>query len=188
MASTDHTSSIQSVNALLVIDIQENLLNPSSFIHIDTSNMDQFLSNLNDVIREFETTGNHILYVINEWTNPFINFFTKNVCKKGGKGVGIDRRLDIVNNNIFSKSTGNALTNISLLEYLQTHPITNVYVMGLQAEFCIKATVEGLLEEKFNVLVIKDALGFKNSKKHNRIMKHFKNRNAKLIETKDVKL
>ena len=190
MITTNNSSSLiqeKSVNALLVIDIQENLLNPASVIHIDTTNIELFLSNLNHVIKEFEMKKNHIFYIINEWSNPIWNFFTKNVCKKGGKGVGIDNRLNVVNDNIFSKSKANSLSNKSLLANLKANNITNVYVMGLQAEYCVKATVNGLLKEKFNVVVVKDALGSVNTTKYNKTINYFERKDIKLIETKNIK-
>ena len=148
--------------ALLVIDVQENLVNPNSKIHIDTSGIDLFFHNLNKSISQFDDNKDLVIYVVNEWTSPFMNWATGNVCKKGSAGVGLDKRLLIVNDKIYSKSKSNALSNKDLLKNLRDNKITDVYVMGLLAEGCVKATVKGLIKEKFNVLVIEDALGSKN--------------------------
>ena len=58
--------------ALLVIDIQENLVNPDSKIHMDTTNIDRFLRNVNHSIEVFENSGLPVFYITNEWTNLFI--------------------------------------------------------------------------------------------------------------------
>ena len=59
--------------------------------------------------------------------------------------------------------------------------------MGLQAEYCVKATVNGLLKEKFNVIVVKDALGSVKTTKYNKTINYFERKDIKLIETKNIK-
>jgi len=43
--------------ALLVIDIQENLVNPDLRMHIDVTNINQFFKNVNRTIELFEKSG-----------------------------------------------------------------------------------------------------------------------------------
>ena len=105
--------------ALLVIDIQENLLNPDSRIHIDITNIDQFFRNVNHTIDLFENSGLPVLYITNEWTNFLLNWITGNVCKKGGKGVGPDPRLRRVNMKLYRKSTKSAFINTEVLKDLR---------------------------------------------------------------------
>lgn len=174
--------------ALLVIDVQENLVNPNSKFHIDTTDVDTFFSNLNESISWFNNKKDLVLYVVNEWTNPLINLVTSNTCKKGGKGVGIDKKLLMVNNDIYSKSKPNSLTNKNLLLRLRKNDIKDVYVMGLLAEGCVKATVKGLIKEHFNVTVIVDALGSKNDKNKLKVIDYLHKNGIKTIETKELKL
>lgn len=68
--------------ALLVIDVQENLVNPNSAIHIDTAGINIFFDNLNRNIANFNNKGELVLYVVNEWDNIFVNLATRDVCKK----------------------------------------------------------------------------------------------------------
>src|SRR4029078_8731295 len=77
--------------ALLVIDVQENLLDTRSRIHMDPSAISSFIRNLNRSIGFFEANFLPVMYGVNEWTNPMLNLVTGNVCKKGGKGTGIDK-------------------------------------------------------------------------------------------------
>jgi len=172
--------------ALLVIDIQENLVNQNSKIHIDTSGIDLFFQNLNRSITQFNNNKDLVIYVVNEWTNPLMNRFTGDVCKKGGIGVGLDKRLVLVNDKIYSKSKSNALTNTDLLKYLRDNNISEVYVMGLLAEGCVKATVQGLMKEKFTVIVIEDALGSKSNTNKSKVIDYFKKNNIKTIKTKEI--
>ena len=115
-----------------------------------------------------------------------MNWITGNVCKKGGIGVGLDKRLILVNDKIYSKSKSNALTNKDLLKCLRDNNISEVNVMGLLAEGCVKATVQGLIKENFNVIVIEDALGSKSNTNKSRVINYFHKNNIKTIKTKEI--
>jgi len=176
---------IQNRKALLVIDVQENLVNPNSKIHIDPIGIDLFFDNVNKAVSRFNNNEDDVIYVVNEWTNPIQNWMTGNVCKKGGKGIGLDKRLMIINDKIYSKSKPNSLTNKNLLKYLKENEISDIYVAGLLAEGCVKATVKGLKSEKINVFVIEDALGSKSQKNKNAVLDYFDKhdiRRVKVIE------
>ncbi len=172
----------QNVNrALLVIDVQGNLLNPKSAMHIDTSGINTFISNVNNAVLTNKIKGNPVLYVVNEWTNPVMNFFTGNTCKKGAAGVGLDKRLLIAGNKIYSKSKPNALTNKDLYKFLTDNKITEVCIVGLMAEGCVKATAMGLKSHNFDVVVIENALGSKSLNKKNKIINYFHKHNIIII-------
>ncbi|HET7003798.1 MAG TPA: isochorismatase family cysteine hydrolase [Puia sp.] len=167
--------------ALLVIDIQENLVNPGSKIHIDTTNIDQFFKNVNHTIDLFENSGLPVLYITNEWSNFLMNWITGNVCKKGGKGVGPDPRLKRVNMELYRKSTKSAFVNQQLLKVLRGWKVSEIFVVGLFAEHCVKATVTDALKKDFNVTVITDALGSKNGKKLRRSLEYYRRNGVTLV-------
>ena len=172
-----------SKKALLVLDVQENLVDPESRLHIDYSNLDVFFMNLNSSIELFNEMEDLVIYIINEWSNPVVNLFTGNACKKGGEGVGLDKRLKVVNDILYSKSRPNALTNEALLDFLRVNEITEVFVAGLFAEACVKATSEGLLKENFRVSVIGDALGSKNEDEKAKTIEYFEGIGIKVVNS-----
>ena len=151
--------------ALLVIDVQENLLDTRSRIHMDPSAISSFIRNLNRSIGFFEANFLPVMYVVNEWTNPMLNLVTGNVCKKGGKGTGIDKRVNRVNGMVYSKSRMSALTNKELSLFLKENSISEVYITGLLAEACIKETTMNAIKNNYNAVIIEDAIGSKNTKK-----------------------
>ena len=167
--------------ALLVIDIQENLLNPDSKIHMDTTNIDRFLRNVNHSIEVFENSGWPVFYVTNEWTNYLLNWITGNVCKKGGKGVGPDPRVKRVNMELYRKSVKSAFSNTKLLKDLQDREVSEVFLVGLFAEHCVRGTVIDALKNNFKVTVITDALGSKNEKNLRRSLTYFRDKEVNLV-------
>ena len=172
--------------ALLVIDVQENLLNPDSRLHVDPAAVPFFITQLNNTIKFFKEENTPVLYVVNEWTNPLLNFLTGDVCKKGGKGTGIDKRVDLVSGTIYSKSKMNALSNKGLLQYLRENSITELYITGLFAEACVKGTAKGAISKGFKVIIIEDAVGSKNSLKKFRAMNVCKDIGVKVIRSNQL--
>jgi hypothetical protein len=82
----------ESKQILLVIDMQTNLLMPGKGgLHVDSQQTASLIMNVNRAIQTAESRGIPVCYVLNEWTNPIMNFFTNNVCKKGARGTGVGR-------------------------------------------------------------------------------------------------
>jgi nicotinamidase-related amidase len=183
VASSSLLASAQdnSKKALLVIDVQENLLLPASKMHMDTAAMPGFIENLNNTIDYCTAKGLPALYTINEWTNPLLNAVTGNVCKKGSKGTGIDTRLHLTGDLVYRKSKKSALSCSQLLSYLKQHGISELYITGLFAEYCVKATARDAVKQGFKVWVVKDAVGSKNSTKLSRSMKSCESGGAAVI-------
>jgi nicotinamidase-related amidase len=169
--------------ALLVIDVQENLLDARSRLHMDPVAVYPFISSLNKSIRFFEANYLPVIYIVNEWTNPILNALTGNVCKKGGKGTGIDKKVDRVNGKVYSKSRMNALTNKELSTFLRENAISELYITGLFAEACIKGTTMAAIRNDYKTVLIEDAIGSKNTKKKLASLLYCERKGANIIST-----
>lgn len=169
--------------ALLVIDIQQNLVSPGSRMCMDITNIDQFFKNVNQTIDIFENSGSPVFYITNEWSNFLLNWVTGNVCKKGAKGVGPDPRLKRVNMELYRKSVKSAFGNAKLLKDLQDRNVSEVFLVGLLAEYCVKATMMDALKNNFKVTVITDALGSKNEANMRRSLTYYHSKKVNLVST-----
>ena len=78
------------------------------------------------------------------------------------------------------------MTNKELLKYLQDNNYSEIFVAGLLAEGCVKATVKGLKSEKMNVMVVDDALGSKSKKNKQKVIHYFNKKGIKMISAKDL--
>jgi nicotinamidase-related amidase len=159
LTSTTEFEQTLNKKALLVIDVQENLLDSNSRVHVVPVSIPSFIQNLNKSIEFFERNNMPVIYIVNEWTNPILNMLTGNVCKRGARGTGIDKRVRLVNKMIYKKSKMNALTNKELSKFLKENSISELYIAGLFAEACIKETVKGAIKYDYNVILIEDAVG-----------------------------
>ena len=160
--------------ALLVIDLQENLLNPESRLHVDSSSIESLCSHVNQMIKEYHEQGWPVLYIVNEWTNPLLNLMTGNVVKKGAKGTGIDPRINRVNDTIYSKSVGDALSNKDLLQFLEEHEIQELILTGAFSNECVKKTMQSGLQKGYTVTVVEDATGARSAKAQKQAIQYFR--------------
>ena len=167
--------------ALFIVDVQENLLDSNSRLHVDPVAIPSFIQNLNKSIEFFERNNMPVIYIVNEWTNPILNALTGNVCKKGTKGTGIDKRVRLVNEMVYKKSKMNALTNKELSKFLKENFISELYIAGLFAEACIKETVKGAIKNGYNVILIEDAIGSKSDSKKSKSVSLCKAKGTTLI-------
>ena len=181
ITGTGVTAQSPGKKALLVVDVQENLLDPNSGMHMDPAAIPPFIENLNKSIEFFAENKMPVIYIVNEFTNPFLNLLTSNACKKGAKGTDIDKRVNRVNDLVYRKSKSNALTNRDLSQYLKENAISELYVTGLFAEYCIKATAISAKANNYKVIIIEDAVGSKSAAKKSKAVGHCKSKGVSII-------
>jgi nicotinamidase-related amidase len=168
--------------ALLVIDVQENLLDSTSKLHMEPASIDSFVVNLNKSILFFKENGQPVIYTQNLWTNPILNMLTGNVCKKGAKGTGIDGRVIRANGPVYEKSKMSVLSNKEFVRFLKENSISELYITGLFAEACVQGTAKDAIRKSYKVTIIEDAIGSKTAKKKMRSVGSCVSKGAKTIK------
>jgi nicotinamidase-related amidase len=167
--------------ALLIVDMQENLLDPDSKMHIDVNTIPGVIKKVNDMVIDFERRKMPVFYVVNEFTNPLMNLITRNVCKKGAQGTGLHPLLKRVNQDLYHKSANDAFTNQRLLEELKNSGVTEVCVVGVFAEHCVKATVASAIRHNFRVSVIAGGVGGRSERSREKALKVCLKKGAQII-------
>jgi nicotinamidase-related amidase len=119
------------------------------------------------------------------------------IALKGSHVSAIDKRIEIVAANIFSKSKGDSFSNPGLEAFMIKNRINGLYLTGLDAEYCVYATAKGGLNRGYKVNIITDTIiiGTKNHrdsiiKKTGRTvltLLHLNN-SCKLIDFPDIKM
>ncbi len=123
---------------LVVIDIQEKLA--------PVMNQDAFLVAKENVKRLI--SGFNILDL------PVVA--TQQYTK--GLGDTISELKDLIKNEHIEKMTFSCCGEPTFLEFLNKNNIKNVVITGMETHICVLQTALDLLEEKFNVFVVKDAV------------------------------
>ena len=129
------------MEALLVVDIQPKT--------VKLRKADALMDNWNQVIGSFDPE--HIAYIAN--LRPFA---------RTPKGCPFAEGLNVVSDNIFFKRVPNAFTNTALHEWLEQIGAESVRIIGIDGNWCIKATALGALKNGFRATVLADAVSSNN--------------------------
>ena len=74
-----------------------------------------------------------------------------------------------------------AFSNSELKRYLKGNEIEELYIVGLDGQFCVKETVKGAIKEKYHVNLINNAILFKNESKREEVFESLKEIGANII-------
>lgn len=145
--------------------MQTDLLTPGKGgMKLDSKQIETLVTNVNNNIHLADSLHIPVIYIKNEWTNPFWIYFAGNICKKGEKGTEFDSRLPIVDSLVFSKSVPNSFSNKELVKYLDQNVIKTVFIIGIKTEACAGATTRDSMKRGFQTFIITPALGSNSTK------------------------
>lgn len=141
---------------------------------------------VNKIIGECKKNDIDLIYVKQEFAGviPILltKLFSHGSAIKGTPGAEIDKQLNIVSKNCFSKSMPSSFSNSELKKYLKENEIEELYIVGLDGQFCIKETVKDAIKEKYRVNLINNAILFKNESKREEVFKNLKEIGANIIK------
>ena len=162
--------------------MQKGLLDSSSRIHVQKGSEKKLIENVNKNIKTAHKYNIPVKYIINEWTNPFQNVFTGNVCKKGSESATIDERIIIESNYVYYKSVPNSFSNQPLVEYIHKNAIDTIYLTGIMAEACVYSTATNGIKKGFNIVLIEPAIGSRKINTKNKYIEKAKKKNIQVIK------
>ena len=94
--------------------------------------------------------------------------------------------IDVDSHSAFLDNAQNRSTG--LLEYLNENEVTDVYVMGLATEVCVKLTVLDSVNLGFNTFVITDGCRAVNDENGKKAFKEMADATAILVTSEDIKV
>jgi nicotinamidase-related amidase len=148
--------------ALLVIDVQEDTTGTTAPPLSPYKGKAEYIARLNKAIEAANSKNILIVYVKQEFdglwgkTLSWAVFCGSNI--KGNPGTKVDKRIAMLSNYKFSKPQGDSFANPKLNEFLTGQRVNELYLAGLDPEFCIYATARGALNRGYKVNVITDAI------------------------------
>ncbi|HLD44890.1 MAG TPA: isochorismatase family cysteine hydrolase [bacterium] len=175
--------------ALLIIDLQNDLTDPAGKHPINLQQTDRVITNTNKLINIFNDAGRLIVYIkqIHE-TGPIVSYFTKGALASGTKGAELDSRVLVRGNNILEKKVMDAFSNPELGKILAKHSVNRLYITGLAADQCIDRTTKAALNRKYDVVVIEDAVIASSDQVVSSKRQEFKSLGVSVLKTDELKL
>lgn len=144
-------------SALIVIDMQnDGLIHPKS---ANRGNNDVLIQRVNHCIKMANEQHLPIINVIHTVKNTFLNrlimknrFIAHTEGAKLHHGVFGDMTWDIE----VGKSVGSAFSNPILSAFLKKKSIEHIYIVGLDAKFCVQATAKSAVENGYTTTILTD--------------------------------
>ncbi len=152
--------------ALVIIDIQNDI----------TKNYKEIIGNINTAIDWAVKQDIHIVYIRHENLSAGTRTF-----KPDTRGFELVPDLNLVSENIFTKSKGNALTSEAFAEFVRANEISEFYITGADAVACVKSTVFNLRQEGYNVHVLSDCITSYDKRKIDEMLRYYESKGCEII-------
>jgi len=170
----------QAQNALLVIDIQEATTGEVASNSFYKANSDKLIENINRISKNFIQQNRPVVYIRGEITDPLINLLN-NSYAKGSLGAQFDRRLKIDSEFEVVKNRNDAFSNTNLDQILCNNKVNELYIVGLDAAYCVNKTIEAAQNRNYKINLIQEAVLSESVVKKDSMMMDFKNRDVDII-------
>lgn len=157
--------------ALVIIDIQNDI----------TKNYKEIIGNINSAIDWAVKEGMHVVYIRHENLSDGTRTF-----KPGTKGAELAPDMNIVSDNIFTKSKGNALTSEAFADFVRANEITEFYIAGADAVACVKSTVFNLRQEGYRVHVLSDCITSYDKRKIDEMLFYYESKGCRIITLENL--
>lgn len=148
--------------AVLLMDLQRDFLaGEGARLPVDREGAASVLRTANAILARRALESAIPLFVVNQFpaSARLGNFFRKGAAIAGTPGAALDPRLCATGSvKVISKSSPSAFSNPELQSYLQAHGVKELYVIGVFAEGCVRATVLDARRLGYQVNVIADAV------------------------------
>ena len=173
--------------ALLVVDIQEGTTGDGSKSPFYQEHSDRLIEKINRVSDIFENSNFLILYIRSEISNPLINLLD-NSYAKGSLGTEFDKRLKLDLGLKIVKTGNDSFLNTTLDEILISNRINDLYIVGLDAAYCINITSEAAQNRNYRIHLIKEAILSESEAMKDSMMINFRNRGIEILRIDDVNI
>jgi nicotinamidase-related amidase len=144
------------------MDLQRDFLDRGAGrMPVDASGAQAVLSVANEVLTKRSLADALPILVVNQFpaSARIANFFRKSAAIAGSAGAELDGRLQRSGSEkLISKSSPSAFSNPELEALLRAQGVKDLYVLGVFAEGCVRATAVDAVKRGYRVHVIEDAV------------------------------
>ncbi len=145
--------------ALLVIDVQEDYTGLKGKQPSLYNNVEPQIAAINKLIDKASKSGAKVIYIRQICDDNFLSrLLGGGRAIEGKPGTELDSRISVVSRNDFTKKFSDAFSNPRLDDFLISNQVNEVYLVGLDAAYCVYNTARGALNRGYKVKVVKDAI------------------------------
>lgn len=170
--------------ALLIIDVQEDYTGLKGKRPPLFKNVERQIGTINNLIDHALKSGMEVAYIRQVFDNNVITRYLVGRTVDGLPGTEIDARVKIVNQNDFTKKISDVFSNLRLENFLITNQVDEIYLVGLDAAYCVYYTALGARNRGYKVTVVRDAV--MTRKDMNDVMKLYNQNDIGLTSSREL--
>jgi nicotinamidase-related amidase len=148
--------------AVLLLDLQVDFLDTQEGrMPVGDEGATRVIAAARSVLGGSALPGSIPVAIVNAFprSQTVLNFFRKNAAVVGTPGAAIDPRIDLpAGTPVFTKREGNAFSNPELHAFLQSKSVSQIWVAGVFAEGCVRATALGARALGYDVIAPLEAI------------------------------
>jgi len=169
-------------SALVVIDIQEYTTGVLSVNEVFKQGADDLIQKINRITEKSVEFGIPVIFIRSEISNPLLNLINNSMAV-GSPGSQLDSRLTMVSDYIISKEIRDAFSNPKLDSILIENEISRLFIVGLDAAFCVNSTIEGARNRGYEVAAISDAILSDPDTVKNQMLEEYADKGVEILNT-----
>lgn len=138
---------------LLIIDMQEDYTGENRNRKRFPYDIEPLIDNVNNRIDSY--SREHIVYIKNQffWESP-------------KREKSLSKGMNVVSNQIFTKRNNNSFKNIEFANFLREKNVTELEIIGIDGNYCVKATAIAASKAGYEVVLNKNCIGIADAKKY----------------------
>ncbi|KEO71810.1 isochorismatase family cysteine hydrolase [Anditalea andensis] len=172
--------------ALLVVDIQEGTTGDVSRNSYYRKHSEELIEKINYISDNFENKNSLIIYIRSEISNPLINLLD-NSYAKGSLGAKFDKRLKLFDSGLKVVKIGNdSFLDTELDHILISNKINELFIVGLDAAYCINITSEAAQNRHYYVSIIEEAILSESKAMKDSMIMDFRNREIGILSIDSI--
>ena len=94
--------------------------------------------------------------------------------------------MEIVSENIFTKTKGNALTSKEFAEFIAKNELSEFYIIGADATACVKSTCYNMAKEGYTVHVLSDCITSYDKQKIEEMLAYYASKGCRVEKLSEV--
>ena len=170
--------------ALLVIDVQEDYTGLKGKQPSLYKNVEPQIAAINGLIEKASKSGARVIYIRQIFGDNFISRLLGGRTIEGKPGTELDSRIRVVGRNDFTKKLSDAFSNPQLDYFLISNQVNELYLVGLDAAYCVYNTAKGGLNRGYKVKIVKDAI--MTRKNMSDILKRYEQENIPVTASAEI--
>ena len=173
--------------AVVIIDLQEDYTGTGARPPFPYKDSARVIQTLNALANEARLRRILVIYVRHEFGGlmgrVFSKTFSHGTALPDTPGAALDRRLAVGSHPVFTKPTADAFSSFGLEAFLIEHRVNELFLAGLDAEYCVRSTAKGGLARGYQVNIISDGILLLAEKHRDALLRRFQRDGTRLVSS-----